>query len=74
MGAGHSVNGNEAPYYYVPAFSSHPVRTSAAILIMLIGAVAWINHSVTGKWIFLTGLLLLFVMLFLWFGDAIRES
>ncbi|MBV4398182.1 cytochrome c oxidase subunit 3 [Advenella alkanexedens] len=74
MGASHSVNGKEVPYYYVPSSSAHPARTSFAILIMLIGAVAWINHVSYGNWVFLAGLLLLFVMLFFWFSDAIRES
>ncbi|GAA4416914.1 MFS transporter [Advenella faeciporci] len=74
MGASHSVNGKEAPYYYVPSFSGHPVRTSFAILIMLIGAVAWVNRVPYGNWVFLVGLLSLFIMLFFWFGDAIRES
>ncbi len=74
MGASHSVNGKEAPYYYVPAFSAHPVRTSFAILIMLIGAVTWINRVPYGNWVFLVGLLSLFIMLFFWFRDAIRES
>lgn len=73
MSASHSVH-KEAPYYYVPADSGHPVRTAAALLLMGLGAAAWINSVSWGKWLVLAGFLSLIVILYYWFGDAIRES
>lgn len=74
MSASHSVTGKEAPYYYVPADSPHPVRASISLLLALVGAALWINNYMVGHWVFLLGILSLFVVLFGWFGDAIRES
>src|SRR5690606_34409684 len=74
MSASHVAQGKEAPYYYVPADSVHPVRASASLLITLLGAAMWINGSTIGFYMVLVGLLALFVVLYGWFGDAIRES
>src|SRR5690606_4538308 len=74
MSASHMAQGKEAPYYYVPADSPHPVRASASLLIGLLGVALWINSYSAGFWMFLIGLLSLFVVLYGWFGDAIRES
>ena len=74
MSAGHSVYGKEAPYYYVPHDSVHPVRASVSLLLTLVGAALWVNSYAAGPWVFLVGILCLFVVLFGWFGDAIRES
>ncbi len=74
MSASHLAQGNEAPYYYVPADSVHPVRASFCLLLALLGAALWINSYAVGFWLFVVGLLGLFVVLFGWFGDAIGES
>ncbi len=74
MSASHSAHGNEAPYYYVPSDSPHPVRASFSLLLTLLGAALWINSYAIGHWVFLLGILSLFVVLFGWFSDAIRES
>ena len=74
MSASHLAQGKEAPYYYVPADSPHPVRASVSLLIGLLGVALWINDYSAGFWMFLIGLLSLFTVLFGWFGDAIRES
>ncbi|WP_397476237.1 cytochrome c oxidase subunit 3 [Pusillimonas sp.] len=74
MSASHSATGKEAPYYYVPGDSPHPVRASFSLLLALLGAALWINSYAIGHWIFLLGIVSLFVVLFGWFGDAIRES
>jgi len=73
MSASHSAI-REAPYYYVPDLSPHPVRTSLSFLTGLVGAALWINSYAVGKWIFLLGVLSLFLSLFFWFSEAIRES
>ena len=74
MSASHSAHVKEAPYYYVPADSSHPVSASISLLVVMLGASAWVNGIQAGKWAVFAGLLGLFVVLYKWFGDAIRES
>jgi len=74
MSASHSLSGSAAPYYYVPADSRHPVRASAAMLAVLFGAATWINSIAWGKWVFWAGIAAFILVLFGWFGDAIRES
>jgi cytochrome c oxidase subunit 3 len=71
--ASHSTD-KEAPYYYVPADSSHPVTASLSLLVMMLGATAWVNDYSLGKWAVYAGLLSLLVIIYLWFADAIRES
>ncbi|MEI2415416.1 cytochrome c oxidase subunit 3 [Orrella sp. JC864] len=72
MSASHSVK--EAPYYFVPGESPHPVRTAVTLLAMGVGAATWINGVAFGKWILLVGLAGLIASLWVWFADAIRES
>jgi len=74
MSASHSAQVTEAPYYYVPGNSAHPVRTSLSFLILLMGAAFWINGIELGFWLFIVGVASLFTVLFGWFSDAIRES
>ena len=74
MSATHAENGGKAPYYYVPANSPHPIRTSISLLFMFFGAALWINSMFPGRWMFLIGVVALFVSLYLWFAEAIRES
>jgi cytochrome c oxidase subunit 3 len=74
MSAPHSAHVKEAPYYYVPADSSHPVTASITLLVVMSGAAAWVNGLEVGMWAVFAGLLGLFVVLYFWFGDAIRES
>lgn len=74
MSASHSAQGTAAPYYYVPPDSVHPIRAALCLFMVLLGAALWINSYQTGFWLFLVGILSLFVVLFFWFGDAIRES
>ena len=68
------VRSKEAPYYFVPGLSSHPVRTSLTMLVGLLGAALWINHFPGGKWVFFIGLFCFFISLYFWFGEAIKES
>src|SRR3546814_19248672 len=70
MSASQLAQGKEAPYYYVPAESVHPVRARISLLMALLGAALWINSYAAGFWLFFAGILCLFVVLFGWFGDA----
>ncbi len=62
------------PYYFVPQPSYWPVTGSCALLLMAIGATAWINGYAPGPWILAAGFALLVYMLFGWFGKVIGES
>lgn len=74
MSAGHSSAGKEAPYYYVPADSAHPFRASLSLLVVMLGAAAWINSVDMGKWAVAAGLTGLLIVIWQWFGDAIHEE
>ncbi len=74
MSAGHSSASKEAPYYYVPPDSAHPIRASVALLVMMFGASAWVNGSTIGKWAVILGLVGLLVVVWQWFSDAIHEE
>lgn len=74
MSASQAVRQKEAPRYYVPSESPHPLRTSFSLLLTLLGAALWINRYTAGYVLFLIGVACLFVSLYLWFGQAIDES
>lgn len=60
--------------YFVPHPSQHPLMASLSLLAIMSGLTAWINGHYWGIALFVGGLLVLFRVLFHWFGDAIRES
>ena len=74
MSASHSVHTKEAPYYYVPASSSHPAQASVSLLVTMLGAASWVNGIELGKWAVFVGVLSLVTVLYFWFGDAISEE
>jgi len=69
-----AAHGQQAPYYYVPASSVHPVRASVSMLITLFGAAFWLNGSTVGRWMFMVGIAAFLFVLYRWFSDAIHES
>jgi cytochrome c oxidase subunit 3 len=64
----------KAPYYFVPGPSSWPVCAGFALLLTMAGASAWVNDISWGPVINGAGILCLLVILYKWFGDAIKES
>ncbi len=74
MSASHSVSGKEAPYYFVPAPSMHPVMASTTLLFFAVGMLLWVNDVSFGPWVILAGVIGFLVVLYHWFGDAIAES
>ena len=62
------------PYYFVPQPSRHPALGALALFLIALGASQWINDLSWGRYAVLAGFLVLFGVLFQWFGDAIRES
>jgi len=65
---------HQAGGYYVPEPSGWPIVGSTALALLASGLVMWANHIAIGTWIMLAGLLVLFYMMFGWFGTVIAES
>ena len=64
----------QAPYYFVPGPSQWPIFAGATLLLTMLGAAAWVNDQSWGMYLNFTGILLTLLVLYRWFGDAIRES
>jgi cytochrome c oxidase subunit 3 len=64
----------QAPHYFVPAPSRHPVMASIGLFMVILGAGQWINGHGWAAYLVLFGLLWWAFVLKQWFGDAIRES
>jgi cytochrome c oxidase subunit 3 len=62
------------PYYFIPAPSQHPVMVAVGMLLVIFGASQWVNGHGYGGWVVLAGLVVWAMVMFRWFGDAIRES
>ena len=52
-----SANRANAPYYFVPGPSRHPITASLGLLIVLLSSAAWVNAQPWAPWTFLIGLL-----------------
>jgi cytochrome c oxidase subunit 3 len=63
-----------APYYFVPGPSKWPILAGASLLLTMIGASGWVNGVSWAPAVNLLGIFALLVVLYNWFGDAIRES
>ena len=62
------------PYYFVPSPSAYPALAATGLFFIILGAGQWINGEGWGRYSLLFGFLMLFVILFKWFGTAIGES
>jgi cytochrome c oxidase subunit 3 len=63
-----------APYYFVPAPSRWPLAAGMSMLLTMVGASGWVNDAPWGPYLNVAGILCMLVVLYYWFGDAIRES
>ena len=64
----------KAPYYFVPGPSQWPVLAGMSLLCTMIGASAWVNGHAWGAIFNILGIVSLLMVLYKWFGQAIRES
>ncbi|MFM9879435.1 MAG: cytochrome c oxidase subunit 3 [Burkholderiaceae bacterium] len=62
------------PYYFVPEPSRHPFMAAVGLFFVFFGAGQWINDVAWGQYSLFFGLTWLFVVLFQWFSQSIRES
>ncbi len=60
--------------YYIPHGSHWPFTGAIGLLAIMIGASMWLNGAGTGPLLLTLGFVVLFIMLFGWFGAVIRES
>ncbi len=60
--------------YFIAAPSYWPIIGSIALMTTFVGAANWIHGAWIGAVLFFTGLLILFYMMFGWFGEVIHES
>ncbi len=70
MSSGHA----KAPYYFVPSPSQWPVCAGATLLLTMVGAAAWVNDVPWGMHANLVGIFFTLIVLYNWFGAAIKES
>lgn len=63
-----------APYYFVPGPSRWPLFAGMSLLATMIGASGWVNGASFGPMLTITGIASTLVVLYFWFGDAIKES
>lgn len=69
-----AVNKGQAPYYYVPGPSRHPVMASIGLFFVILGAGQWVNGSSWAPYALVFGLVWWLVVLKQWFSQAIGES
>jgi len=64
----------EPPAYYVPHHAYWPLLGSIGLFTLVLGGINILHAHPTGWWFFLTGALLVALMLFFWFRSVIEES
>ncbi|MGH6647677.1 cytochrome c oxidase subunit 3 [Aquabacterium sp.] len=69
-----AVPKGQAPYYFVPGPSSHPVMAATGLFFVILGAGQWVNGAEWGPYSVAFGLAWWAWTLKRWFGDAIHES
>lgn len=60
--------------YYLPTPSSWPLKASIALISVMAGGANWIHNAWFGPYLFGFGLLMLFYVIYGWFGTVIREN
>ncbi|KQU74818.1 MULTISPECIES: cytochrome c oxidase subunit 3 [unclassified Rhizobacter] len=69
-----ATHSGQAPHYFVPAPSRHPVMAAFGLLMVIFGGGQWVNGHGWAAYLVLFGLLWWAFVLKQWFGDAIGES
>ncbi|MGO4809249.1 cytochrome c oxidase subunit 3 [Cupriavidus sp. 2MCAB6] len=69
-----SANRANAPYYFVPGPSRHPITASFGLLLTAGGAAGWVNGQSWGPYVCILGLVWFLFVLKSWFSEAISES
>ncbi|HET8870996.1 MAG TPA: cytochrome c oxidase subunit 3 [Aquabacterium sp.] len=69
-----SVPKGQAPYYYVPGPSRHPMMAAVGLFFVVLGAGQWVNGVEWGPYSVALGVVWWLTVLKQWFSDAISES
>ena len=64
----------QAPYYYIPAPSRHPVLVAFGFFLVILGAGQWVNGHGWGAYSLLLGVVVWLSVLYQWFRQAVSES
>lgn len=72
--ATHTSSPGQAPYYFVPGPSRHPVMAAIGLFFVILGAGQWVNGHEWGAYSLVGGLLWWAFVLQQWFRQAIGES
>jgi cytochrome c oxidase subunit III len=62
------------PYYFVPNPSQYPIMSGLALLFFGTGMASWVNGFAPGPLMVAIGLIGFCTILYLWFGQAAKES
>jgi len=65
---------NKKSSYYLPSPSSWPLKGSIALICLVVGAANWLHDVAFGPYLVGLGFLLLFYVIYGWFGTVIREN
>jgi cytochrome c oxidase subunit 3 len=60
--------------YYLPSPSNWPLKGSIALICTVAGGANWLHDMWFGPYLFSFGLLMLFYVIYGWFGTVIREN
>jgi cytochrome c oxidase subunit 3 len=60
--------------YYLPSPSSWPIKGSIALFCIMVGAANWLHDVSFGRYLFSFGLLMMFYVIYGWFGVVIKEN
>ena len=60
--------------YFLPGPSPWPIIASIALFCIMFGAANWLHQVYFGPYVFCLGVIILFSMIFGWFGTVIREN
>jgi cytochrome c oxidase subunit III len=74
MSVAATTSHGEAPYYFVPAPSRHPVCAAIGLFFVILGAGQWVNGHEWGMYSLIAGFVLWAFVLQQWFRQAIGES
>ena len=69
-----TMNKGQAPYYYVPGPSRHPMMAAFGLFFVILGAGQWVNGSSWAPYALAFGMVWWLVVLKQWFAEAISES
>ena len=68
------MSDNKNNSYYLPTPSSWPLKASIALICIMAGMANWLHDNWFGPYLAGFGLLMLFYVIYGWFGTAIREN